>query len=158
MKNKMLIALLFFTMILGSLSIYSCSAISYTKQAPDINEEAVVIEDDKILIDLERAIELKKIGGSVLVEKSPDQYLIIAHTDEDQYVVASSHCTHRGMALGYDQDTKTFRCSSFGKREFNLDGSVVDGSEEDALMIYNSSLEDNILTIDIEHDKSESKN
>lgn len=75
---------------------------------------------------LDKVPELAKIGGAVtIVDEDLPNYLIIAQVEENEYVVASSQCTHRGMALAYDHQAKRFRCSSGGGSEFRLDGSVV---------------------------------
>lgn len=130
--------------------LVACATFRYITQAPEIDSDAYSIEGNRVVVVLDKAPELAEVGGSVtIVDDNLPNYLIIARAEETDYVVASSQCSHRGMALGYDHDAKCFRCSSAGKSTFKLDGSVVKGPAEKPLKIYRSSLEQGLLIINL---------
>ena len=147
MKNS--IVLIFkFSIIVFCTYCLNCSALKYTKQAPEMSKDAYVIQNSKIEVNIEKVDEFETAGSSMLImDEKLDKYLIIAHPKEGKFVVASSHCTHRDKALGYNHNDKKFRCSSFGHSEFSLDGTVLKGPAEEPLRIYKSSLKGKILSI-----------
>jgi len=136
-----------FVMIL----ISSCSTFKYMNQAPEVPASAYTIGNDEIIrIDLNKVKSLSEVGGSaLLIDENLTNFLLIAHTAKDDYIVASSHCTHRGMALGYNHEQKTFRCSSLGHAKFKLDGTVISGPAKKPLKIYVSNVANDTLAIDL---------
>ena len=112
-----------------------------------INSDAYSIKDGTIILNLEKVLELSQVGGSAAIVNDQEQvYLIIARTAENEYVVASSQCTHHDKPLVYDHETKTFTCVS-RKSVFKLDGSIIKGPTDISLRIYQSHLQQENLTI-----------
>lgn len=79
--------------------------------------------------------ELQKIGGWKVVENG-DEKLIIARTDENNFVACSAICTHRGCVVQYAHEAKQFVCPCHGAR-FDLDGNVTKGPAKRPLARHN---------------------
>lgn len=108
---------------------------------------AYYIEGGKVSVMLEKVPELSRVGGSAAIVNDSEQvYLVIARTAENEYVVASSQCTHRGRPLVYDHKAKIFRCAS-RKSVYRLDGSIEKGPTDIPLSTYKSRLHQGRLTI-----------
>jgi len=130
--------------------IIGCAWFEYISQEPEIGLDAYSIKEDALEVFLSKVPELIEAGRAVtIVEDDLSNHLIIVQVEKNEYVIASSHCTHRGMALAYNHKNKRFRCSSAGKSEFNLDGSIVKGPAKKALKIYDSFLKGDTLIIDL---------
>jgi len=126
-------------------------SVKLGKKTPkvQINSSAYFIDGNTVNVMLEKVPELSRVGGSAAIVNDVEQiYLIVARTDENEFVVATSQCTHRYKPLVYDHDTKLFRCAS-RKSEFRLDGSVMKGTAEKPLRIYNSHLQQGNLIVDV---------
>jgi len=117
--------------------------------APQIDGDAYSVEEDKMIVKLDRVPELSKVGGAASIMHDSERIsVIIARLDNSDYVVASNQCTHRERPMGYDSETRQLVCSS-GKSKFMLDGSIVRGPAERPLHIYGWSLNQNNLIIDL---------
>ncbi len=127
-----------------SIGIFGCSQVVQTKL---LNEDQYSVEKETIVISLDKVPELSTAGGWVnIVSDDLPCSLIIARVDENRYVVASNHCTHKGKALKYDPKANLFRCSG-GKGRFNIDGSVAGGPPEKPLKIYSYTIKNERLII-----------
>jgi Rieske Fe-S protein len=147
-RNLFKIPALITLLVMVSLTISGCATLQYVSQEPEITEEVYSLSGNTVEVSLDRVPELEEVGNAVtIVDDRLPTYLIIARTEEDSYVVASSECTHRGMALSYEHDKKVFRCSSLGHSEFNLEGSPGEGFTEEPLRIYKHSIEGDLMTI-----------
>jgi cytochrome b6-f complex iron-sulfur subunit len=114
-----------------------------------VDSDAYSIKGGTISVNLEKVPELSRAGGSAAIVNDPEQvYLIIARTAENEYVAASSQCTHHEKPLIYDNKEKTFTCIS-RKSVFRLDGSIVKGPTEIPLRVYKSHFQQGNLTIDL---------
>jgi Rieske Fe-S protein len=136
-------------LIAGLITISSCATFSYRTQEAVIPEEAYsVMEDGSVRVDLSLVPSLEGVGGAATIEDHGlTRNLIIVRPDENDYVAASSHCTHRGKALAYDHEARAFRCSAMGKSEFGLDGRVLKGPAKRPLRIYAITFEGDSLVI-----------
>lgn len=132
------------------ISLAACSALQYTSQEPEIGADAYTIKGETVEVTLAEVPSLSQVGGAAtIVDDALPSYLIIVQPEAGEFVVASSRCTHRGMALGYQHETKEFQCSSGGGSKYNLDGSVAKGPAQEQLKIYPVSIEGGVLIIDI---------
>ncbi len=117
--------------------------------APKIDVNAYSIEEDKVIVNLDRVPELSKVGGSASIMHDDERIsVIVARFADSDYVVASNQCTHRERPMGYDNENRQLVCSS-GKSKFMLDGSIVRGPAEQPLRIYRWSLNQDNLIIDL---------
>ncbi|NIM91489.1 MAG: Rieske 2Fe-2S domain-containing protein [Candidatus Aminicenantes bacterium] len=122
---------------------------SHLPTAPEIADHTYIIDGDMLIVFLNRVPELSLVGGAVTIDDHDlPNSLIIARADENEYVVASNRCTHRGKPLNYDHEALLFRCAG-GKSEFALDGTVLKNPAEISLRIYPSLLEGDRLIIDL---------
>jgi nitrite reductase/ring-hydroxylating ferredoxin subunit len=84
---------------------------------------------DKILIDLNRAIELKKPGGALRLEggELPMRVLVI-RGDDGKFHAYHNRCTHIGhRRLDPVPGTGTVQCCSVGKSTYTYDGKKIYG-------------------------------
>ena len=122
--------------------------------APEINSQAFTVDGNTVSVILDRVPELSRVGGSTAVVNNDEHIdLIIARTGKSEFVVASNQCTHRGKALGYNDEARQFICAS-GKSEFRLDGSIIKGPAERPLRIYKWHLEQGNLHIELINESS----
>ena len=73
---------------------------------------------------------------------------IIVWHEKDSFRVYSSHCTHLGCILKYDEKTGTFRCPCHGS-EFSIDGSVIHGPAKKSLRRLDYTLKNNKIVIEL---------
>jgi nitrite reductase/ring-hydroxylating ferredoxin subunit len=135
--------------LLAAVSLAGCATISYRTQVPLTAPDAYTIEPDgSVAITLGLVPSLEAVGGAATIEDQRlPNHIIIVQPAADRYVAASSHCTHRKMALGYDHESQVFRCSALGKSEFGLDGVVLSGPASSPLEIYSTNLVGGTLVI-----------
>lgn len=126
-----------------------CSTITYISQSPLIPKDAYSIAGDQLEIDLSKVPDLAFAGDSASIEDdSLLNFLLIAKTGKDNFVVVSSECTHRGKALRYKHDEGVFQCSSLGSSKFGLDGKVISGPADKPLKVFYTNLTGNKLIIE----------
>ena len=126
-----------------------CATLSYSTQEAIVSEDAYsIMQDGAIRVNIALVPSLQEVGGAATIEDPRlGGNLIIARPNDNEYVAASSHCTHRAKALGYDHEAHAFRCSAMGKSEFGLDGTVRKGPAERNLQVYEVTLEESSLII-----------
>lgn len=76
-----------------------------------------------------------KTPGNALISNS----VIVAYTNNLQYVAVASICTHQGGTILYDATEKKFICPVHGS-VFNQDGSVINGPAVTALKQFKTTL------------------
>ena len=127
-----------------------CASITYVSQATRIPKDAYTIVNNYVDVELAKVPDLSSVGGSATIEDSDlDNYLLIVRASQDDYVIVSSECTHRGKALGYDHENSRFQCSSLGSSKFKLDGTIIEGPTEKPLKVYNSFISQGLLIIEV---------
>jgi Rieske Fe-S protein len=125
-----------------------CSTFTKTGHTPEIKPEALSQKGNKLLIDLSKEPLLGKIGGAVKIENGHiPQGIIIAHTEENAYQIASLLCPHRSVEVDYDHNNKRFECASLGSSTFTLDGRNIKGPAKKPLQKYEASVQGNVLAI-----------
>ena len=82
--------------------------------------------------------ELKKIGKSKTLEINGARILIVRDA-EDSVRAFQSHCTHKQVAVKYDERKKLVRCPAHGSR-FDLEGNVLRGPAKSALPTFKARL------------------
>jgi Rieske Fe-S protein len=129
-----------------------CATITYRTQEALVSAEAYTFAaDGSILLELDAVPGLDTVGGAATIEDDRlANHIILARPSEGEFVAASSHCTHRRMALLYDHEEGVFRCSALGKSEFGMDGAVVSGPASRPLAVYETTVEGRTLTIDLD--------
>ena len=83
---------------------------------------------DKLVIELDRALELAKPGGAMRVEgKNLPERVLIVHGDDDNYYAFQNRCRHMGRRLDPVPGTATVQCCSVSKTTYAYDGKVLSG-------------------------------
>jgi len=126
-----------------------CATFTGVGKTPSIDAGAYTVKDGKLEIDLGKATQLATVGGSVkIIDPALSDSLIVVRTGDEQYVVASLICTHRGkVELNYQHDQKRFKCASLGSSKFGLDGKNLGGPADKPLRIYKVSKTDGALVV-----------
>ncbi len=83
-------------------------------------------ESDDLVLKLDAASPLNKIGGSQSVETKSGKVLVI-RTGESNFAAFSGKCTHKGGTLAYDEKTKQIACPLHGSRFDPANGNVLKG-------------------------------
>ena len=93
---------------------------------PELASGAARIEPGLVVIDLARAPELGRTGGSVkLVDSARKLQIVIARAAKKDFVALDQKCTHGGGPLTYVHRHKHLYCTCWGHSIFALDGSVL---------------------------------
>lgn len=119
--------------------------------APPPLVEAVASEDGKVLLSLSSYPDLALPGGAATLNvlgTSTRANLLIVHPTADQWVAVDGICTHANCPLSYTSHKQTVECACHGST-FNLQGAVTHGPAKGALRVYQTSVANNILTVNI---------
>ena len=81
---------------------------------------------DELVLKLDAASALGKVGGSQIVETKSGKIIVI-RSGEQSFTAFSAKCTHRNGTLVYDEKTKQLNCPLHGSRFNAADGAVVKG-------------------------------
>jgi cytochrome b6-f complex iron-sulfur subunit len=92
----------------------------------------------KVIIALDDAKDLKKVGGSETL-KVGDQRILLVRDSAETVLAFSAACTHRQVGLKYDHKNHRLNCPAHGSR-FGLDGRVLRGPAKDPLPTYHAEL------------------
>ena len=93
---------------------------------PEAPVGAVQIESGLVTIDLAKAPELARTGGSIRVANEARKLqIVIARPEKGRFVALDQKCTHGGGALTYVHRHKHLYCTCWGHSKFALDGSVL---------------------------------
>jgi Rieske Fe-S protein len=127
-----------------------CATFTKTGNTMAIKPEALGRKGNKLLIDLSREPLLARVGGAVkIINEHIPQGIIVAHTEDNTYHIASLLCPHRGVEVDYYHKNKRFECASLGSSTFALGGGNIKGPAKKPLQIYEASVQGNILAITI---------
>ena len=142
--------------VIALAAIMVLSGCTQEIQAAVLDKDQYRLEGEKIIVSLSDVSELSEVGGWINIESevpaedlSEDLHrsIIVVCTGECQYTVASCS-NHKGWTLTYDHEKGLFK-SSDGKRKFNMDGSVVGDKPKKPLKIFQHTLEEESLIINI---------
>jgi nitrite reductase/ring-hydroxylating ferredoxin subunit len=105
--------------------------------------------DGKILIDLNRAMELKKPDGALRLEGGglPMRVLVI-RGDDGKFHAFHNRCTHIGhRRLDPVPGTGTVQCCSVGKSTYTYDGKKIYGPPTDPIKTFKVEVEGERLIV-----------
>ena len=127
-----------------------CATFTKIGDTPAIAPGALSQRGKDLVIDLLKEPILSQVGRAVKIRQEDIPLkIIIAHTQENTYKIASLLCTHRGVEVEYDHEKQGFECASLGSSTFTLSGQNKDGPAEKPLKPYEVTLQGSILTIKI---------
>lgn len=98
--------------------------------------------------NIDFTLDLNESANSVLKNKGGavhHQNIIIAHTQNDEYIAVSDVCTHEACTVEFN-GTVGFACPCHGSM-FAKDGAVTNGPATRALKRYNTSLTGTMLRV-----------
>ena len=131
--------------ILGGVSLPSCSNDdeTLTMLSEDINSgSGIVLAGNITKINLELQPILKNNGGWILIQEA--KLLVI--NDDGTYKALTSVCTHSACDNRWGLSGGDFICNCHGSK-FTPDGIVIAGPANKDLTKYNTSLNENVLTV-----------
>jgi Rieske Fe-S protein len=134
----------------GSSMIHGCKAITGNSDTPPVPENAYEMTEGGLMMDIQKIPELTSVGGSVKLELADRELkIIVAKTGENTFVALRDQCTHGGRELEFNPDQSVFRCVSFGHSKFDQEGIVVKGPAKANLDVFETTLIENELQIDL---------
>ena len=90
-----------------------------------------------LVVDLEAAPELRRVGSAVAVVDAPrDVNILVACVEQRRYVALDRSCTHGGAQCAYDHGRRSLRCTSLNHAEYALDGTLLQGRTHGDLRAY----------------------
>lgn len=118
----------------GSLMLAGLPPCCSTEELPTAS---VIHQERSIIIDLERAIGLHRIGSArAIVDRTRKLNIIVVHVESDRFVALDRSCTHNGAQCAYDAKRRTLQCTSLNHAEYDLDGSLLHGRTHGNLRSY----------------------
>ncbi|MBU2622827.1 MAG: hypothetical protein KKD92_10965 [Proteobacteria bacterium] len=109
-------------------------ALQIHSSAYEISESNKKVE---IIIDTGKAPDLMNVGSAVkIIDSRINDRIIIANTGESDFTALSLSCTHNGAEVEYKHDRKIFKCVSYNRAEFSLDGRSIDSMNLKTLKTY----------------------
>jgi nitrite reductase/ring-hydroxylating ferredoxin subunit len=95
------------------------------------------VTDNKVEIDINRAIELKSPGSAIRLEaKQLPARLLVCHGTDDKYYAYVNKCKHMGRSMDPVPETQTIQCCSIGKSTYDYSGKAISGFAKDALETF----------------------
>ena len=127
------------TCVAGVLGTSGCSASRGVSDTPSAPEGSFRKEGDKVIVALSEVDDLDKVGNAIkfTLNDTDGSHLkiIVIHSQDAEYQAFADQCTHNGKELNYLHKEGMLACCGLGS-EFDLEGNVVTGPAEDALLAY----------------------
>jgi nitrite reductase/ring-hydroxylating ferredoxin subunit len=136
----------------GTAAISGCSSGGGDSNIPLAPEASYHRDGDRVIVSLIAAGRLEPVGGAVRLTLDGGQdtevKIVVVHSDDEVYRAFANRCTHRGKELDYLPECNMLRCRS-GKAQFDLEGSVLSGPAERALLTYPTRREGDQVFIEV---------
>ncbi len=116
-------------------------------QLPQI-EDAWLLENGRLLLNLSKLPEFKTLGGAVRIEGDAlaDPLLVVLGEDSNYYAFINA-CTHAGRMIDPVKGTMTLECCSVSSSTYNYAGEVLSGPAAETLTSYAVSVENDYLSV-----------
>jgi nitrite reductase/ring-hydroxylating ferredoxin subunit len=119
----------------GSLGLAGLSPLCCS--TPEVSPESVHFEGLTLIVDLNGAPELRRVGSAgAIVDAGRDVNILVACTEKGRYVVLDRTCTHGGAQCAYNHERRTLQCTSLNHAEYGLDGTLLHGRTHGNLRAY----------------------
>ena len=133
----------------GALGISGCSNSAGVALAP---EGSYRWDGDRVILALSAVDQLTPVGGAIRFSLAGDRdkgvKVVVVHSAQGTFRAFANRCTHNGKELDYLPEDRKLQCRS-GKAQFNLDGDVLRGPAQGALLVYPTHREGNQLVIEV---------
>lgn len=104
---------------------------------PELAPESLRFEGEVVVIDLERAPELRRVGAAAaIVHSARGINILVACTERHRYAALDRTCTHGGAQCAYNHARRTLQCTSLNHAEYRLDGTLLHGRTHGNLRAY----------------------
>ena len=106
---------------------------------------SVPVQEGMVELDVKDYPELLTPGGLLAVRPGRARKpVLVQRLENDQVRVLSLRCPHLGCTVRWDNEEQTLRCPCHGSR-FDDRGSVLEGPAKQALAVYDSQMQGNIV-------------
>ena len=103
---------------------------------------------ERVVIDLNRVPELAHPNGAIRIEgKGLTDRILVVHGQDGEYHAFRNRCLHAGRRLDPVPGTETIQCCSIGKMTYDMQGTVVHGTVDGSLTVFEVHREDNHLAV-----------
>lgn len=103
----------------------------------------ITVSGNTVTINLDQATGLNASGGWVLINAAQ---LLVVNVGNNTFNALTSVCTHSGCDKNWGFASNVFTCTCHGSK-FGVDGAVLTGPADQALVSFPTSLTSKILTI-----------
>ncbi len=118
---------------------------------PEVPPGDVRFEGTLLVVDLERARALRRVGSArAIVDAARGVNIIVACTGKGRYAALDRTCTHGGAMCAYNHDRRTLRCTSVNHAEYDLRGTLLHGRTHGNLRAYETRCRGSRLEIALE--------
>lgn len=105
--------------------------LPYTGDTPQIHPPAYEITESngkvEIIIDIVKIPDMLNQGNAIkIIDPKINDRIIIANPGDNKLIAFSIACTHNGAEVEYIHDKKIFKCVSYNRAEFSLEGKSTD--------------------------------
>ena len=132
--------------------ISGCSNSTGVSNVPLAPEGSYRRDGGRVIVSLTAADQLNPVGGAVKFTldggEDAGEKIVIVHSGDETYQAFADRCTHNGKELDYLHEGKKLQCRS-GKAQFDLEGNVIKGPAESALLAYPTRREGDKLVIEV---------
>jgi nitrite reductase/ring-hydroxylating ferredoxin subunit len=130
----------------GSLGLVGLAPLCCT--TPEVDPASVRFESGRLLVDLDRAPELRRPGSAAaIVDLARGVNVLVACVSERRHVALDRACTHGGAMCAYNHGRRTLQCTSLNHAEYDLDGTLLHGRTHGNLRAYRVRREGSWLEI-----------
>lgn len=117
---------------------------------PAVPPEAFKYRNNTILLSLDLVTELRRTGEArAVVDLSRKVNLLVAHTQDGEFIALNRSCTHGGAQCTYNHRRKTVRCTSLNHAEYDLQGTLLHGRTHGNLRSYVTRQVGEVLEIEL---------
>lgn len=115
--------------------------LPYTGDTPQIHPPAYEIAElngkVEIIIDTAKIPGMLNAGSAIkIIDPKINDRIIIANPGDNKLIALSIACTHNGAEIEYKHDRKIFKCVSFNRAEFSMEGKSTDTMNLKTLASY----------------------
>ena len=122
----------------------------FTGDTPQIHPPAyrIAASNGKIEIDTDKIPGMLTEGKAVkIIDARIEDRIIIANPGGNRFLAMSIACTHNGAEVEYVHDQKVFKCVSYNRAEFSLEGKSIDRMNLKTLNSYPIHRENHFLIV-----------
>jgi len=118
---------------------------------PEVSHESVSYQGATLILDLNKASDLRPVGSArAVIDIARKLNIIVAHIEKRRFVALDRSCTHGGAPCAYNHQRRTLQCTSLNHAEYDLNGTLLHGRTHGNLRSYQVRLAGTRLEISLE--------